>query len=159
MIKRELYKVKEGIDKCSDLANASDINFAMTLAEIDYEVSNQLRIIDAGKKTLSDDYKAYIKEKKKLDMDYAIQKEDGSLQSIRGELLIRNPKEYYKKLEILQDKYKDEIKAVEVIQKEFETYLDNACTKEIPKLPKSLLPKEMTVEQVKLLFPIIDRNK
>lgn len=159
MIKRDLYKVKEGINKCDDLVNVSDINFAMTLAQIDYEVSTQLRVIDAGKKMLSNEYKEYLKEKKKLDLEYAIEKQDGSIQTIGNEMIIRNAGEYYSKLDVLQEKYKVDIEAVDKIQKEFEKYLDGECTNPISTLPQSLLPKEMTVEQAKLLFPIIDRKK
>ena len=152
----ELYNIAEGIRKISDIVNIADINFTMIIARIDSEVNAEIRIIEKGRKKPSDKYKEYLKEKEALDMKYAIQKEDGSLQMYEGAMLIRDPKKYRSELSKLEETYKEEIKEWKKIVDEFEEFLEKDCPKVITKINKSLLPSSLNVEQVRLLYPVID---
>mgnify|MGYP001264990549 CR=1 FL=1 len=156
MVNRDLINVKEGIDKMSDLVNVANINFAIEIARINDYVERELNIIRKGRKKPSEKYQEFLKEQEVLNMKYAIQKEDGTLQMVNGNILIRNPKAYHEEYSILKDKYKEEIKEQEKIDKEFEEFLDSPVKTTIPKISKSLFPASVTVEQVKLLFSVIE---
>lgn len=156
MVNRDLINVKTGIDKMSDLVNVADINFAMQIARISDQVEKELSIIRKGRKKPSEKYQEFLKEQETLNMKYAIQKEDGTFQMANGNMLIRNPKAYHEEYVILKDKYKEEIKEQEKIDEEFETFLDSPVKVNISKISKSLFPASATVEQVKLLFSVIE---
>jgi hypothetical protein len=156
MTNGDLYKVKQGIEKSSDLVNAADINFTMSIARIDSEIITELRIIEKGKKQPTDKYKEYLEKKQELDMKYTIQKEDGTCQTLNEQLLIRNPKQYYLELHDLEKEYKDEIDNVKKINDEFEIFLEQECKATISKVSKSCIPAIIKVEQAKLLFPVIE---
>lgn len=156
MIYRDLLNIKTGIDKLSDIVNVADINFAMTIARINNEIEREIKIIKEGRKKPSEKYQDFLKEQEELNMKYAIQKEDGTFQMLNGTMLIRNPKKYHEEYSKLKEKYKDEIKKQETIDEEFEKFLDTEIRTRITKIPKSLFPASVTVEQVKLLYPVIE---
>lgn len=155
MTNYDLYKVIEGIKKCSEITNSADLNFAYTMARIEAEVSAELKIIEKAKKPISDKYKEYLKKKQEIDIKYAIQKEDGTYQTLGDSLIIRNPKEYNKEIDILNNDYKEELDSVKNINSEFEKFLQLECTTKITQLPKSCIPTSLTVEQMTLLLPVI----
>ena len=39
----DLYKVKTGITKCSDITNTSDIMFALSLARIEKQIDDEIK--------------------------------------------------------------------------------------------------------------------
>jgi len=152
----DLYKIREGIKKCANLVNVADINFTMTMARISSEVDNELKIIDKGRKEISDKYKEYLERHKEIDLKYTIQKEDGSLQLINDQLIIRDIKAYNIEISKLKLEFKEEVDKYDKIEKEFKEFLNQPCKVNISKLPKSLIPAQVNVEQMSLLFPIIE---
>jgi hypothetical protein len=155
MTNRDLYSVALGVKKCSELVNIATIDFTMTMARINSEVQNELRIIEDGKKESSILYKEYLKKKDAIDIKYAIQREDGTFQTLNDSLLVRNPTEYYLEIDKLKEEYKEEINKVDSITKEFEKFLNQENTKISTKLSKRIIPAAMNVEQATLLFPVI----
>jgi hypothetical protein len=155
MTNRDLFNVKDGIEKMSDLVNVADINFAMTIARINDEVTKEIKIIQNGKRKPSDKHKEYLKEQQDINMKYAITKEDGTLQVANGNILIHNPKKYNEEINALELKYKDEVIEQTRLDEEFENFLDQEVKASITKIPKSLFPASAKVEHVKLLFSVI----
>lgn len=152
----DLYNIREGISKMSDIVNIADINFAMSMAKLNDEVERELRIIDKGRKKVSDKYKEFLEEQSIVNMTYCIQKEDGTFQTMNGNLLIRTPIKYNAEIKELRSKYKEEIAVQEKNDIEFEEYLEQEFKGNITKIPKSLFPATTKVEHSKLLFSIID---
>lgn len=152
----DLYNINNGINKLSNIANTSDINFAMSIARISNEVSKEIEIINAGRKKPSNKYKEFLKEQQIINMKYAIQKEDGTIQTLNDSMIIREPLKYNKEVDELKEKYKTEIELQEKINEEFDEYLKQEFKGTITKIPKSLLPLGLTVEQVKVLYPVIN---
>jgi hypothetical protein len=156
MKNRDLYFVAEGIKKCHELVNIADINFTMTIARINSEVNAEIRIINDGRKKQPIKYKEYLKKKEGIDIKYAIQKEDGTFQTLNDSIIVRNPIEYYSEIEILNTEYKLELDTIKSITTEFNSFLDQPCVKNITKLPKEILPASINVEQATLLFSVIE---
>lgn len=152
----DLYRVKQGIDKCSDIVNVADINFAYTLAKIESEVISELRIIEKSRKAPSAEYKEYTTERDQLMIDSGIQNPEGGYHVLDGKLLLRNPKEYAVKMNALDEKYKVEIETFKKNSEEFESFLLQECKATITKLPKGCIPAQLNVEQMRLLFSVIE---
>ena len=152
----DLYRVKQGIDRCSSLVNVADINFAYTLAKIEAEIVAELRLVEKSRKEVPEEYKEYMTEREQLDIEYAVRQNDGTFQTLNDRLLICNPKEHAFKIAELQKKYKDIIALVKKNSEEFEVFLLQDCKAVIPTLPKGSIPAQVNVEQMKLLFPVID---
>lgn len=157
MLNTDLYKVKKGIDLCRDAVNVADINFAYIMAKIESEVVAELRVIEKARKQVSPEYEKYIMESEQLEVEYAVQNQDGTFAMHGNKLLIKNPKEYSVKLKSLKDRYKDEISKKEKEDKEFEEFLLKENSVIITKLPLSLIPAQLTVDQLKHLFPVIEK--
>jgi hypothetical protein len=152
----DLYRVKQGLDKCSALVNVADINFAYTLAKIESEIIPELRVLEKARKPHSKEYEDFLKEREQLDLDYAAQNADGSYQLLNDKLLIRDPKKYSTEITALENKYKDAIALNKKNSEEFEAFLLQESKITVTKLPKACMPAQLSVEQVKLLFPVIE---
>ena len=151
----DLYNIRTAINKMSDIVNIADINFTMTIARINDDVEKEIKLIDKGRKKPTDKYKEFLEKQNTINMKYAIQKEDGTLQTVNGSVLVRNPLKYNTEIKELKEEYKEEVALQEKLDTEFEEYLDQEFKGNITKLPKSLLPASVNVEQVKLLFSVI----
>jgi len=156
MTNLDLYNVKTGIEKCKDIVNVANINFAISMARIYSEVLAELKILEHGIKPFSAEYKEYIKESDEITSKYAIVKEDGTYQILNDKIIVRKPLEYNKELSELNIKYKDAIRVVKENAEEWEKILNTQTTVKISKLPKSCIPSQLTVEQITLLFPVIE---
>jgi len=156
MKNEDLYRVKQGIDKCSAIVNVADINFAYTMAKIDNEVINELRALEKARKDVPDDYTKYTTEREQIDIDFAVQLSGGTYQMVNNKLLISNPKEHANKISKLKEKYKEVIDIVDKNNKEFEDFLLQESKVTITKLPKGCIPAQVNVEQMKLLFSVIE---
>lgn len=152
----DLYKIREGIQKCAQLTNVADINFAMTMARIATEVEKEIKIIELGKRKPSERYKEYLKKAKEIDIKYAVQKEDGSFHMLNNQIIIKDAKKYYIEINALREEYKVELDEAEKIQDEFTKFLDQTCKVTLTKLPKNIIPAQVTVEQLCLLYPVIE---
>ncbi|MCK9429721.1 MAG: hypothetical protein M0R17_06920 [Candidatus Omnitrophica bacterium] len=156
MTNLDLYNVKTGIEKCKDIVNVANINFAISMARIYSEVLAELKILEHGIKPFSAEYKEYIKESDEITSKYAIVKEDGTYQILNDKIIVRKPLDYNKELNELNIKYKDAIQVVKDNAEEWEKILNTQTTVKISKLPKSCIPSQLTVEQITLLFPVIE---
>jgi len=156
MTNLDLYNVKTGIEKCKDIVNVANINFAISMARIYSEVLAELKILEHGIKPFSAEYKEYIKESDEITSKYAIVKEDGTYQILNDKIIVRKPLDYNKELNELNIKYKDAIQVVKDNVEEWEKILNTQTTVKISKLPKSCIPSQLTVEQITLLFPVIE---
>lgn len=152
----DLYRVKQGVDKCSALVNVADIEFAYSMAKIESEVVAELRCIEKCRKPAPEKYAEYLVEREQLDIDDAVTMPDGTFQTLGDRLLIKNPHEHAKKVAELDKKYKDVIDQVKKNAEEFEDYLLQDCKVQISKLAKGCIPAQLSVEQMKFIFPVIE---
>lgn len=155
MTNYDLYKVREGINKCAAITNVANINFAFLMAKIESELDSEIKILEKARKPFSEGYMEYLKKKRELDGKHIIQKEDGSVLMLDGNLILKNPKEYNSELAKLNEEYSTDISGAKEIMSEFENFLQNTSNARITELPKSCIPASINVEQMKLLFPVI----
>jgi hypothetical protein len=149
MTNDDLYKVKNGIAKCNDIVNVANFEFAYTMAKIEDEVTKAIILLEKARK--NDEYKEYLKEKEQLDSEHIIFNSNNTPIIINGQVMLKSPKVYYSKLDELNIKFKSAIdRNAAFINKLSEEY-DGVITK----LPKAYIPAQLTVEQVKLLYPVI----
>lgn len=157
MTNEDLYNVRAGIAKSAEIVNVANIDFAFTMARINSEVTNEIKIIEeARKKPPEEESKKYSKELEAINLEHSVQKEDGTIQTINNNTVIRNLKEYKIKLDDFEIKYKDLLETVKKNNEEFKELLKQEVKVTITKLPKKCIPAIMNVEQMTLLFTVIE---
>ena len=155
MTRKDLYRIKNGIEACAEISNETDIKFAHTLAIIYDEIMREIDIIEKSRKKSSPMYVAYKEKYNAIQLEHSIQKEDGTLQTINGEVVIKEPLRYNTRITALKEEFKDAVDAQTIIDKELDKFLDESITKEFTKIPISLFPSNVTVGIMIMLNPVI----
>lgn len=157
MIRKDLYRIKSGIEACAELKNEASLEFAHTLAIIYDEIMKEVDLIEKAKKQSSPTFLEYQEKFKLIQLAYAIKKEDGSILMHNDNIMLKEPIEYEAKIKELKEEYKTAIADQEKIVKEFDDFLSKSIDTPFTKIPISLFPTDINVWTILMLNPVITK--